>query len=169
MKIAINDVELTFNKSGADGNSKVWYSTVHYNQYELDFEFDEVLFFDKKSNETTICWKLIEKFVDNILKNLDLIQSKGSSVLEELHRQVFGLDKLVKTKGYFRIGSIALKKLWNHGLVIEEDSRIIPYFEYDIYYFLESKEDRLMDPYHSYFAHFSNHNNLTITGVSRFG
>ncbi|SHF69517.1 hypothetical protein [Pedobacter caeni] len=164
MKIAINDLELTFRKCDAEQFKTKWTATLLYAPYELDFEFDESLFFDKKSNEIKIDWKLIEEFVLHIIKNLDLIQSKGISVLEELHKQVFGKEELLKTEGYFQTGGVELKRYRK-----EEYTTTYYHFAYDVHYFLESRKNFEMDSYHSYQAQFSSHNGLTICGVSRFG
>lgn len=74
-----------------------------YNGYELDFEFSELLFLQKESSKIIIDWILIEEFVGHILENVEQIQTKGSFVLEELHRQVFGDENLYRAKGEHRI------------------------------------------------------------------
>ena len=86
-------------------------------------------------------------------------------VLEELFRQVFGEEYLYKCKGYFKFGGIKLKSFRK----IEKNPFSKSFLEYEIYYLLESKIDYLIDPYHSYTANFSNHNDLTLIGVSRIG
>jgi len=172
MQLIINDLEFNFKKSAVKEFDTEWASTVHYNKYELGFTFNESLFLDKQSNTIVIDWELIEEFASHVLQNLETIQLKGSLVLEELYRQVFGEESLFRDKGYFLVGGIELKsfrkKLFEKNL-LGDFPLIRYYFEYEIYYFLESDIHGMLDPYHSYFARFSNHNNLNIIGVSRIG
>ena len=167
MKIEINGEEIVFKKGLAQTEENhVWCATIFYHQHELDFEIEEALVSNSDSGELSIDSKLVSSFVQHVLDNLDSIQSKGASVLTELHKQVFKENELLRTKGYFKAGGIELK---NAGNRLGNSPTFIPYFEYDVYYFLESEENFLMDPNHSYYAHFSNHNGLTIAGVSRIG
>lgn len=167
MKIIIQDKELNFNKypdifiNGENQTFEEWGATISYNGHELDFEFAESLFLQKETSKIIIDWEIIEEFAKHILENIQSIDTKGASVLEELNRQIFGKEYLQKHKGYFEIGGA---KLETYNKISKK-----PYFEYEIHFFLESKMDSSMDPYHSYKANFSNHNDLTLIGVARIG
>ena len=171
MKIVFKNNELIFRKvpdifiNGENRKSDDWSSTILFNDYELDFEFDESIFKYKETEEIDIDWIIVEELVEHILENIEAIQTKGSLVLEELYSQVFGEEHLNKCKGYFKMGGIKLQKYKK----IEKNPFSKSYFEYEIHYFLESGIDYLMDPYHSYKAKFSSHNGLTIIGVTRIG
>ncbi len=173
MKIVVQNTELDFGKIpelSTDDSTVMytdeWSATVLYNDYELDFEFDESSFKEKDSSVVKIDWVLIEEFVEHILENIESIQEKGSFVLEELHRQIFGEDNLNKNKGYFEVAGI---KLEDYRKVERKYGFEKSYFKYQIIYLLDSEKGYLMDPYHSYTAKFSSHNGLTIIGVSREG
>jgi hypothetical protein len=167
MKIVIQDKELNFNKypdifiNGKTQTFEEWGATISCNGHDLDFEFTETLFLQKETSKVTIDWKIVEEYVKHIIANMQSIQTKGSLVLEELHRQIFGEGYLREHKGYFEMG----------GAKLETYNKIFtkPYFEYEIHFFLESEIQSSMDPYHSYKANFSNHNGLTLIGVSRIG
>jgi len=166
MKIEVDNIEVIFKKNREwIEDTQIWEATIFYHQYELDFEIEERLVSNNYSGELSIDQRLVSSFVKHVLDNLDSIQSKGSLVLTELHKQVFKEDELLRTKGYFKAGGIELKSAGNR---LGDSPTFIPYFKYDVYYFLES-EICLMDPYHSYYGHFSNHNGLTMIGVSRIG
>jgi len=172
MKIVVENKELTFKKidyslfAVEKKDSDEWSATLPYKNYELDFEFSESLFIEKETGKINIDWILIEEFVKHIFENIETIQTKGSFVLEELHRQIFGEDELNKSKGYFEVAGICLKD-YRKGNNEFQFSRA--FFKYSASYFLESRKEILMDPYHSYEAQFSNQNDLTIIGVSRIG
>ena len=150
MKIVVKNNKLIFSKvpetfiNGENRISEEWTSTTMFNDYELDFEFNETIF---KSNETlkiNIDWKIIEELIKQKKKNIDVIQTKGTSVLENLFQQVFGDEYLEKWKGYFKAGGIQLKKFRK----MESNPFFGSFLEYEVYYFLESKIDYLIDPYH---------------------
>ena len=171
MKIVVKNNKLIFSKvpetfiNGENRISEEWTSTTMFNDYELDFEFNETIF---KSNETLkidIDWEIIEELIKHVFENIDVIQTKGASVLENLFQQVFGDEYLEKWKGYFKAGGIQLKKFRK----MESNPFFGSFLEYEVYYFLESKIDYLIDPYHSYTVNFSNYNGLTIIGSSRNG
>ena len=171
MKIVVKNNELIFRKvpdifiNGENRKSDDWSSTILFNDYELDFEFDESIFKHKQTAEIDIDWLIVEELVEHILENIEAIQTKGSSVLEELFKQVFGEEYLNKCEGYFKVGGIELKKFAKK----EKNPFSKSFLEYEIYFFLESKIDYLIDPYHSYTANFSNNNGLTFIGASRIG
>lgn len=167
MKIVVNGIEVIFKKSPARiEDSQIWDATIFYDQHELDFEFEERLILSNNPEKNGIDEKLVKDIVKHVLDNLAEIQLKGPAVLAELHKQVFNEEDLVRKKGYFKAGGIELKEV---RYLPGTFSAFPPYFEYDVYYFLESEENFLMDEYHSYYGHFSNHNRLTMIGVSRIG
>lgn len=116
MKIVVKNKELIFSKvpeifiNGENRKSEEWISTILFNDYELDFQFNESIFKHKETLEIDIDWIILEELIEHILENIEAIQTKGSLVLENLFKQVFGEGYLNKCKGYFKVGGIELKR-----------------------------------------------------------
>ena len=145
MKTVVNNIEFSFEKWN-ELNSKIWCATIRLSKYELDFIFNETLFWIDETNELKIDWKLIEKFIENVLNNIETIQEKGSEALE----------KLYGTLDFFEIGGIELKKF---------DEQ---YFEYKTTYFLEPKKHALVNTGLSHYVYFSYKNDiLSINKATR--
>jgi len=137
MKIVVNNIEFSFEKWN-EPDSKIWCSTIYLSKYELDFMFDETLFWINETSELKIDWELIEKFIENILDNIEVIQDKGSLALE----------KLYGTMDFFEIGGIELKKF---------DAE---HFEYKTTYFLEPKKHALVNTGLRHYVYFSYNNGI---------
>lgn len=164
MKAEINNVEVAFEESDTLG-VKSWFARVCYQQYELDFDFDERELIDNHSRTTKIDQKLLIDVVKHVLDNMKTIQSQGASVLTELFKQIINDQELILKKGYFNPEGVTLKSVLDTGATA---AGRIPEFEYEVYYFLESEIDMVViDPYHAYYARFSNGNGLTLIGVRR--
>ncbi len=137
MKIVVNNIEFSFEKWN-EPDSKIWCATIYLSKYELDFMFDETLFWINETSELKIDWKLIEKFIENILDNIEVIQEEGSLALE----------KLYGTMDFFEIGGIKLKKF---------DAE---HFEYKTTYFLEPKKHALVNTGLRHYVYFTYNNGI---------
>lgn len=137
MKIVVNNIEFSFEKWNVP-DSKIWSATIYLTKYELDFMFDETIFLISETSELKIDWNVIEKFIENVLNNIETIQDKGSLALE----------KIYGTMDFFEIGGIKLKK-FDHE-----------YFEYKTTYFREPKKHALVNTGLRYNVYFSYHNSI---------
>ncbi|MBP6430886.1 MAG: hypothetical protein KA319_03885 [Ferruginibacter sp.] len=173
MKILIENTELHFTRGNIlQPNSTSWSAAINYLNYdEIDFEFDELLFYDKAKNIVEIDWELIKEFVKQSFEYVNEIQLKSAAVLRELHSQIFGKEHFDKNEAYFEVGGIKLKSFSKFNIdknIYGVSARYI--FELEVHNFLESKIGALMDPYYSYSSFFINRDDLLImVGVSRDG
>ena len=169
MQIEVSDRIFSF-KQSIDHHSKgfngEWYALDITSGKELSFTFNQKVFADRETGILNIDWDAIKHLIKHVLAELDGIQQKGSRVLEALYHEVFSSpNDLTKLEGFFQLEDIELQKI----RISKYGDKCFYYFEYHANFFLDSRKDYLMDPNHQYYATFSNHNGLSIIGVTRIG
>ncbi|AYL98120.1 hypothetical protein [Mucilaginibacter celer] len=165
MKAQIKDIDVYFGCSAILG-VKSWSTIIRYHQYQLHFDFDESELSNNNILKPKIDQKLMVHVVEHVLEHINAIKLKATALFTELHSQVYGPKSLSDDKGYFQPENIKLKKVSDIG---GDGAGLVPHFEYDVHYCLESEIDILIDVYYTYRARFSNYNGLTLIGAWRTG
>lgn len=140
--------------------TKVWSAVKVIDNIEIDFNFDQEMFYDKETD-----WLYVTSKLQAIDGEIASLVEKSKKILAALHLSIFNKD-ISQLNAFFLLNEIQFVGV--NGVVAEVHDPIIGSgISYKFGFILESIDDEMadLDPYCKYYTYFSEQ--LFLSGAYR--